>query len=143
MSDDFNLQRFLSAQEPVFDTVLSELRSGRKQSHWMWFVFPQIEGLGRSHTARTYAISGAAEASAYLAHPVLGDRLAACCRLVVAIDGRTAEDIFGGIDAVKLRSSMTLFASVSDDPIFTQVLAKYYDGEPDPATLGLLGEGGA
>lgn len=142
MPDAYNLQRFLSAQEPVIDAVRSELRAGRKQSHWMWFVFPQIEGLGRSRTARTYAISGAAEASAYVAHTVLGGRLVQCCDLVTAIKGRTALEIFGGIDTLKLRSSMTLFASVSDNPIFREVLSKYYDGKPDQATLKLLGEAG-
>ena len=140
MHDDYNLQRFLAAQKPVIDTVRSELRAGRKQTHWMWFIFPQIEGLGRSRTARTYAISSAAEASAYLAHPVLGRRLVECCGLVIAIEGLTAREIFGSIDALKLRSSVTLFASVSDNLIFREVLSKYYDGEPDPTTLKLLGK---
>jgi uncharacterized protein (DUF1810 family) len=139
MSDPFDLQRFVNAQGPVYDTVLAELRNGRKQSHWMWFVFPQIAGLGQSLTARKYAIVSRAEASAYLDHPVLGLRLLECTRLVNAIDGRTAHEIFGTPDDLKFRSSMTLFAQVTsagDD--FIAALWKYFEMEFDPATIARL-----
>lgn len=140
MADPFNLQRFVSAQEPVMDEVRMELRSGRKQSHWMWFVFPQIKGLGHSSTAVHYALSCAAEARAYLEHPVLGDNLYGCCELLLALGERSPEAVLGMIDALKLRSSMTLFAAVADDDIFQRVLDKYYGGAADPATLAILGE---
>lgn len=139
MSDPFDLQRFVNAQGPVYDTVLAELRNGRKQSHWMWFVFPQIAGLGHSLTARKYAIVSRAEASAYLDHPVLGPRLLECTRLVNAIDGRTAHEIFGTPDDLKFRSSMTLFAHATpagDD--FIAALWKYFGMEFDQATIARL-----
>ncbi len=139
MHDPFNLQRFVSAQEPVIDRVRAELRSGRKQSHWMWFVFPQIQGLGRSTTAAHYALASAAEARAYLEHPILGDNLYACCELLLALAEDSPQAVLGGVDALKLRSSMTLFASVADDDIYRQVLDKYYGGAADPATLAILG----
>jgi uncharacterized protein (DUF1810 family) len=136
MSED--LSRFVSAQAAVYPEALAELKEGRKRTHWMWFVFPQIAGLGVSPTARRYAIRSLDEARAYLAHPVLGPRLAECARAVLAVDGKTAEDIFGYPDDLKLRSSMTLFARAADDPgVFQAVLDRYYDG-PDPKTLDLL-----
>lgn len=133
------LDRFVPAQQPVFDRALAELRAGRKASHWMWFVFPQIAGLGRSDMARFYAIRDADEARAYLAHPVLGPRLHDAVATAIAAPG-SAEAIFGGIDAIKLRSSLTLFAAVADDPApFEAGLARFFHGERDPATLALLG----
>lgn len=133
------LERFVQAQEPVMEDVLAELARGRKQSHWMWFVFPQLQGLGRSAMAQRYGIRDLEEASAYLAHPVLGPRLVACCRRVLTHRGRTAEDIFGPIDAVKLRSCVTLFARVpGSDPVFDEVLAAFFGGMPDPLTTERL-----
>ncbi len=133
-----DLERFVTAQDGVHDTALGELRAGRKRSHWMWFVFPQIAGLGSSPTARRYAIRDLDEARAYLAHPVLGPRLEAACRAVLAVTGRSAEQILGYPDDLKLRSSMTLFARAADDPaVFRAVLERYYDG-PDPRTEELL-----
>lgn len=142
MSDPFGLERFVSTQNraDTFATAIDELRAGRKRSHWMWFVFPQIAGLGRSPTARTYAIASIDEARAYLAHPVLGPRLRECAGILAELHGYTAQDIFGGIDAIKLRSSMTLFAYAdSANPIFGQVLEAYFGGVPDDATERLLG----
>jgi uncharacterized protein (DUF1810 family) len=138
------LDRFLSAQALVHDQALAELRRGRKTSHWMWFIFPQIAGLGRSETARFYAIRDAAEARAYLAHPLLGPRLIEATRTVTTAPG-TAVAIFGEIDTLKLRSSLTLFAAVADDPApFEAALTRFYGGERDPATLDLLArDGGA
>lgn len=131
-----DVDRFVAAQDGIYERALAELRAGNKRSHWMWFVFPQIAGLGGSPTARTYAISDLAEARAYLAHPVLGARLAECARALLAVEGRTAGQILGYPDDLKLRSSMTLFARAADDPaLFQAVLDKYYGGEPDPATL--------
>lgn len=139
-TDPFELVRFLKAQYPVFDTVLAELRQGDKRTHWMWFIFPQIQGLGLSSTAKLYAIASLAEAIAYLEHPVLGPRLRECVRLVNAVEGRSAERIFGGIDATKLRSCLTLFKEAApDEPLFQAALQKYYDGKSDPQTLKLLG----
>ena len=132
---DHDLDRFVTAQDGVYEQALAELRRGRKQSHWMWFVFPQIAGLGQSAMARTYAIRSAEEAHAYLAHPLLGARLIEASGAVVAAPG-SAEAIMGGIDAVKLRSSATLFAHVADDPKpFQAVLDRFFGGEPDPETL--------
>ena len=137
--DPFDLQRFVDAQARVYDTVLGELRDGRKRSHWMWFVFPQLRGLGSSPTAVRFAISSIDEARAYLAHELLGPRLRECTGLVATIDGRTAEEIFGWPDDMKLRSSMTLFARAADDnAAFVAVLEKFYGGEEDPATLARL-----
>jgi uncharacterized protein (DUF1810 family) len=139
MSDAFNLQRFVDAQEPVYQRVLAELRAGSKRSHWMWFVFPQIAGLGRSETARYFAIRSREEAAAYLAHPILGPRLRECCRLAIQVEGRSAHEIFGSPDDMKLRSSLTLFAAVAPhEAIFTQALRKYFNGEPDAATVEKL-----
>lgn len=136
MSD---LQRFRDAQDGVYEGALAELRAGRKTGHWMWFVFPQLAGLGRSETAQHYAIASLDEARDYLADPVLGARLRECASALMAVQGRSAEEILGGIDAVKLRSSMSLFhRAAPDEPLFRQVLDKYYGGAPDPATDELL-----
>lgn len=138
-SDPFDLQRFVAAQDPVYARVLAELRDGRKQSHWMWFVFPQIAGLGSSPMAQRYAIRSAAEAEAYLLHPVLGARLRECTRLVNAIDDRDIHAIFGSPDDMKFRSSMKLFAAITTDSTdFLAALDKYFDGAPDTATLATL-----
>jgi uncharacterized protein (DUF1810 family) len=135
----FDLDRFVAAQSDIYSQALAELRAGRKQSHWMWFVFPQIAGLGRSPTAIFYAIASAAEARAYLAHSLLGSRLAECTQAVLVHRDRTAEAIFGAIDAMKLKSSMTLFEAVAEDPApFASVLDFFFDAERDPATLILL-----
>nr|WP_090277184.1 DUF1810 domain-containing protein [Mycolicibacterium komanii]CRL71250.1 calpastatin [Mycolicibacterium komanii] len=137
--DPFDLQRFVDAQERVYDTVLDELRAGRKRSHWIWFVFPQMRGLGRSPTAQRYGIASLAEARAYLAHDVLGPRLRQCADLVARSEQSSADVLFGWPDNLKVRSSMTLFGRAADDPeVFDRVLAKYYDGEPDPLTVELL-----
>jgi uncharacterized protein (DUF1810 family) len=135
----FNLQRFVDAQAPVFDRVLDELRNGVKIGHWMWFVFPQIKGLGRSPISMEFAISGREEARAYLQHPLLGPRLKECTRLVLQLEGSSVTDIFGSPDDLKFRSSVTLFAQVSpDDNIFQKALQKYFDGVPDRVTLDRL-----
>jgi len=133
-----SLDRFVQAQDGVYDDVLAELTAGRKRTHWMWFVFPQIAGLGSSATAQRYAIRSLDEARAYLAHPVLGPRLRECAQALLAVPGRSAREILGHPDDLKLRSSMTLFARAADDPaLFEAVLARYYDG-PDPRTEELL-----
>jgi uncharacterized protein (DUF1810 family) len=140
MEDTFGLQRFVDAQARSYADALAELKRGRKTSHWMWYVFPQVAGLGASAMAQTYAIGSLAEARAYLAHPVLGARLRACVRGVLAVEGRTAHAILGSPDDFKLRSSLTLFAAAApDEPLFRQALDKYFDGEPDPRTLERLG----
>ena len=135
--DPYDLQRFVAAQDSggTYQRAAAELRNGRKASHWMWFIFPQIAGLGYSPAARTYAISGLEEARAYLAHPVLGARLIECASIVAGVSGRTAEQIFGEVDALKLRSSMTLFMhSAPGEPVFRQILDQYFGGLPDSAT---------
>jgi uncharacterized protein (DUF1810 family) len=138
-SDPFHLQRFVDAQASVYNHVLAELRDGRKLSHWMWFIFPQIAGLGSSPMAQHYAISGRAEAEAYLAHPTLGPRLRECTGLVNQVHNRTISDIFGYPDDLKFRSSITLFRSVAPgEAVFSASLDKYFAGEPDPATLARL-----
>jgi uncharacterized protein (DUF1810 family) len=137
MSDPYNLQRFVTAQNGsgTYERALEELRDAHKTSHWMWFVFPQIAGLGQSHMSRMYAIGSLDEARAYLAHAVLGPRLRECARVVAETQGKTAEQIFGGIDAVKLRSSMTLFHFADpSEPAFKAVLDRYFNGKPDPST---------
>ena len=135
-----DLQRFVDAQEPVWDDVLAELLAGRKRTHWMWFVFPQVQGLGRSSTARHYAVADLDEARAYLAHPVLGPRLRAACDVLLGLTGTSASAVLGSPDDLKLRSCVTLFAAADpDEPRFSAVLAHWYDGEPDPATRRLLG----
>jgi uncharacterized protein (DUF1810 family) len=141
MTDPYTLERFISAQDQAgtYEAALAELRSGRKRSHWMWFVFPQLAGLGQSPTSRHYAISSLAEARAYLEHPVLGPRLIECARVLIDLPDRSAQDVFGGIDAIKLRSSMTLFAHADPgNPVFAQVLDAYFAGQPDEVTERLL-----
>jgi uncharacterized protein (DUF1810 family) len=138
MDDPFGLQRFVDAQADAYGQALAELRAGQKRSHWMWFVLPQVAGLGSSPMARAYAISGLPEARAYLAHPVLGSRLRECVAAVLAVTGRTAHEIFGSPDDVKFRSSLTLFAHASDELLFREALAKFYGGEEDPATVERL-----
>ena len=138
-NDPFDLQRFVEAQDRIYDTVVDELIAARKRSHWMWFIFPQLRGLGSSPTAVRFAISSADEARAYLAHDLLGPRLRECARLVARIDGRSAEDIFGWPDDMKLRSSMTLFARAApENVLFRDVLDRYFDGIVDDATDALL-----
>lgn len=132
-------EHFVAAQDPVYATVLAELRAGRKATHWMWFIFPQLRVLGRSPTALRYGIADLEAARAYLAHPVLGPRLVECSEIVDGITGRTAHQVFSSPDDMKLRSSMTLFAHAATDPAtFRRVLAKYYDGVEDPLTLAEL-----
>ncbi|NKI68565.1 DUF1810 family protein [Collimonas pratensis] len=139
MDDQFDLQRFVAAQLPVFDTACQELRTGRKSSHWMWFIFPQIEGLGHSPMAHKFAISSLAEARAYLAHPLLGPRLLECSRLAAAVEDRSAEDIFGYPDYMKFQSCMTLFAKAAPQhQVFDDCLQKYFGGLADAATLDKL-----
>jgi len=143
-TDPYNLDRFVRAQNPVYEEVLAELKNGAKVSHWMWFIFPQIKGLGRSPTSIEFAISSREEARAYLHHPLLGPRLKECTRLVLRAEGRSIEQIFGSPDNMKFRSSMTLFAQIAlddDSPaadIFTKALQKYFRGQPDQLTLDLL-----
>jgi uncharacterized protein (DUF1810 family) len=138
MTDPFELQRFVNAQAPVYAQVMSELRSGRKRSHWMWFVFPQIAGLGHSPMAHRYAIASREEALAYLEHPTLGPRLRECTQTLCGIDGRSIGEILGSPDDLKFRSSMTLFEAVSGDPVFRNALDKFCAGVSDPATLAIL-----
>ncbi len=136
----FDLNRFTSAQEGSYVTVLAELKNGQKRSHWMWYIFPQIDGLGHSPTARFYAIRSCDEARAYLRHPVLGTRLVECAETLLSLTGRSAAQIFGFPDDMKLRSCMTLFAAVAEPPsLFDRVLDRYYDGVRDAATLRILG----
>jgi len=139
MTGPFDLDRFVTAQAPVYAGVLSELRRGRKQSHWMWFVFPQFAGLGLSRMSQRFALRSREEAVAYLGHGVLGPRLRECTALVNAVEGRTIHDILGNPDDLKFHSSMTLFAAVSSEPEFAAAIAKYYGGTPDRKTLALLG----
>ena len=142
MNDRHDLRRFEIAQNEreTYEAAVSELRTGRKSGHWMWFIFPQLSGLGRSPMSRTYGISSLAEARAYLEHPVLGPRLLQCTRILTELNGRTAQQIFGATDTMKLRSSMTLFSrAASDEPLFPQVLNDYFDGVTDEATERLLG----
>lgn len=137
--DLFDLYRFTMAQQDVYSRVLAELRSGEKRSHWMWYIFPQLAGLGRSATSERYAISGLEEARQYISHHVLGARLVECAEAVLAIEDRSVSQIFGYPDDRKLKSSMTLFANVSDSrSVFLRVLAKYFDGMLDELTLALL-----
>jgi uncharacterized protein (DUF1810 family) len=139
MNDPYNLQRFVDAQQPVFAGVFEELRRGSKRGHWMWFIFPQLKGLGSTAQSNFFGIASVQEAAAYLQHPVLGPRLKQCTQLVNAVEGRSADDIFGEIDAMKFRSSMTLFAKVaSENQIFTDALQKYFGAEFDPLTLDRL-----
>ena len=137
--DPFDLSRFLAAQHSIYTGALSEIRAGLKRTHWMWFVFPQAIGLGTSHTAQHYAIRSTDEARAYLAHPILGHRLRECAETLLRVRGRSASEIFGYLDDLKLRSSMTLFASVAEGGSdFDAVLQRYFGGKPDPLTLGFI-----
>lgn len=139
MPDSFDLSRFVTAQEPLMPRVLQELRAGQKRSHWMWFVFPQLAGLGHSPMAQHYAIGSLAEAQAYLAHPVLGPRLIACTEAVNAVEGRSVHAIFGSPDDMKFRSSITLFALAEPgQTVFRSALDRYFDGAEDPRTVALL-----
>jgi uncharacterized protein (DUF1810 family) len=143
-ADAYDLERFVRAQDGIFDQALAEISSGRKRSHWMWFVFPQFAGLGMSATSQHFAIRSVGEARAYLAHPVLGPRLQQCADALLSVDGRTAHDIFGSPDDVKLRSSATLFAAAaSSGSAFQRVLDRYFDGAPDERTLHLIAEAAA
>lgn len=137
--DPYDLGRFTQAHEGVYEYALAELRSGRKRTHWMWYIFPQIDGLGQSATAQYYAIKSAEEAREYLRHPVLGARVLECAKAVLGVQGRSVTEIFGFPDDVKLRSSMTLFASVSEpDSVFVRVLDKFFQGHRDDRTIALL-----
>jgi uncharacterized protein (DUF1810 family) len=138
MSDPYNLQRFVDAQDSVYANVRAELAAGRKRSHWMWFIFPQVAGLGFSAMAQRFAIGSRAEALAFLAHDVLGPRLIECTGLVMSVTGKTIHDILSSPDDLKFRSSMTLFAAVSDNPLFTDAIAKYFAGAKDQTTLDHL-----
>ena len=139
--DPFNLNRFVEAQESDYGRALKEIREGRKRSHWMWYIFPQIAGLGHSSTARFYAIKGFEEAQAYVGHSILGPRLRECFEAALSVEGKTAEDIFGFPDVLKLRSCATLFMHVSGQAsVFEQLLRKHYGGQADEATLSLLNE---
>lgn len=138
-ADGHHLERFVRAQEDVHETALAELRRGRKTSHWMWFVFPQLAGLGRSPTAQRYALDGLDEARAYLGHPILGPRLLEATAVVAAAPARSVDDLLGGVDAMKLRSSMTLFAVAAPDPApFRAVLDRWFSGSQDHVTIRLL-----
>jgi uncharacterized protein (DUF1810 family) len=136
--DPYNLERFVLAQDPVYRRVISELQAGTKMSHWMWFIFPQVRGLGRSPVSMEYAVSGRDEARAYLQHAILGPRLKECTQLVLQVESRSATEIFGSPDDMKFRSCMTLFNQVSDDDIFAKALQKYFAGVPDQLTLDRL-----
>jgi uncharacterized protein (DUF1810 family) len=134
-----NLQRFVDAQRPVIASALAELRQGRKRGHWIWFIFPQLKGLGHSANSEFFGIASAQETAAYLEHPILGPRLIECTQLVNAVEGRSAEDIFGDVDAMKFRSSMTLFAKATpDNQVFLNAIQKYFAGEFDPLTIARL-----
>ncbi|HME48878.1 DUF1810 domain-containing protein [Mycobacterium sp.] len=142
MTDTFDLQRFVDAQSRVYDAVVAQLRDGRKRSHWIWFIFPQLAGLGSSPTAAKYAIASLAEAQAYLRHDLLGPRLRECTRLVNRLEGRSVDEIFGWPDNLKVRSSMTLFSrATTDNGEFLALLDKFYGGEQDSATLQRLSGG--
>ena len=141
-NDPYDLDRFVCAQAPDYERALAELRAGKKKSHWMWYIFPQIEGLGQSPMSVRYSINSADEARAYLDHPLLGPRLRECAAVSRDIVGRSAFEIFGSPDDLKLRSSATLFAAVSNDNVFEQVLQKYFDGERDKETLRRLAGAG-
>ncbi|MDN0075694.1 DUF1810 domain-containing protein [Crenobacter sp. SG2303] len=139
MNDAYNLQRFIDAQAGIYESVLSELRAGRKRGHWIWYIFPQIDGLGSSAMSLEYAIKSQGEAKAYLEHPLLGERLRECTQLVLNLEGLTAQQIFSYPDTLKFRSCMTLFdRTACDSTIFRDALVKYFGGEPDPLTLDLL-----
>ena len=136
--DPFNLERFVRAQSTEYERVLTELRAGKKETHWMWFIFPQLAGLGHSLMSQRYAIKNESEARAYMAHAVLGSRLCECASIVAGLTGLTAYEIFGSPDDMKLHSSTTLFGQISTSPVFYQIIDKYFDGKPDHNTLALL-----
>lgn len=139
MPDAFNLQRFVAAQEDCYKDALAELKRGRKTSHWMWYVFPQLSGLGHSEIAQFYAIRSASEAAAYLSHPILGRRLLECCECLLQIQDRTASEIFGFPDDMKLKSSVTLFSTLTErESVFGRLIGKYFSGNADQRTLELL-----
>lgn len=139
MTADVNLTRFIDAQANDYKRALSEIKNGHKQSHWMWYIFPQIAGLGVSETARFYAIKNLDEANAYLQHPVLGSRLIEISKALLAVEGKTANQILGSIDELKLRSSMTLFSALPNtDPVFQAVIDTFFDGQDDPKTRALI-----
>ena len=138
--DTFDLRRFVDGQEGIYEQALAEVRRGQKRSHWMWFIFPQLDGLGRSSTAKYYGLKGIEEARHFLQHPILGRRLLECSEAVLAVEGRTVSQMFGSPDDMKLHSSMTLFAQVAEPgSVFVHVLEKYFNGEADGATLRILG----
>jgi uncharacterized protein (DUF1810 family) len=137
---NYNINRFIEAQNGIYQYVLEELAAGNKQSHWMWFIFPQIKGLGFSPTAQYYAIQSLDEATAYLQHPVLESRLQECCRILLQLSDKTADEIFGFPDVLKLKSSMTLFLAASENSIFQEVLDKYYQGEKDKKTMRIISD---
>src|SRR5437868_9058995 len=142
-ADPHNLGRFVQAQKDDYDQALAEIKSGRKRSHWMWYIFPQIDGLGFSSMSRRYSIKSLAEARAYLDHPLLGPRLVECAEAALGVDGRSAHEIFGSPDDMKLKSNATLFASVTPaDSVFARLLDKFFDGKPDGKTLELLESAG-
>jgi|CXWL01.1.fsa_nt_gi uncharacterized protein (DUF1810 family) len=139
VTDVYNLHRFLDAQERVYETVLAELQAGRKSSHWIWFIFPQIKGLAHSGMAEKFAITSLEEAKAYLQHPIIGPRLRECTQLVLNVDGRSVEEIFGYPDHLKFRSCLTLFmTATTDNKVFNDALLKYFEGKPDTVTLDIL-----
>ena len=138
--DAFDLARFVKAQAGIYEQALAEIRSGRKRSHWMWFIFPQFAGLGHSPMAQRYAIGSIAEARAYLADPVLGTRYRECVASLQALPATTAERVFGGIDAIKLKSSLTLFDEAKHEPLFSEAIGRWFEGQRDEATLKLLRE---
>jgi uncharacterized protein (DUF1810 family) len=142
-ADQFDLQRFVSAQAGIYHGALAEIRNGQKRGHWMWFIFPQLAGLGSSAMARYYAIRSLDEARAYLQHPILGERLRACVTALQDLDQRNAEAVFGAVDALKLRSSLTLFARADGGALFEAALSRWFDGEVDEATVALLAGSGA
>mgnify|MGYP000059406580 FL=1 len=135
---DYNLQRFLDAQQGDYERALTEVRNGRKHSHWIWYIFPQLKGLGMSYNSQYYGISGKEEAEAYLAHPILGERLREITSAFLQLKGKTAQDVFGALDAMKVLSCMTLFNEVAPDDLFQQVIDRYYQGKTDEMTKRML-----
>jgi len=139
MSSEYNLERFIDAQEASYEIALSEIKSGRKKSHWMWYIFPQVQGLGFSETSKFYAIKDIGEAKAFLEHPVLGERLVRICNALLHLESDNAHNIFGSPDDLKLRSSMTLFSSLNINPVFQKLLDKFFNGIKDDKTLQIIG----
>jgi len=139
MSSEYNLERFIDAQEASYEIALSEITSGRKKSHWMWYIFPQVQGLGFSETSKFYAIKDIGEAKAFLEHPVLGERLVRICNALLHLESDNAHNIFGSPDDLKLRSSMTLFSSLNINPVFQKLLEKFFNGIKDDKTLQIIG----